>query len=145
MNSEEQFRILVITEWRVEFEFLEREISLITNNVAFSRRTHDLELFNFLDGRLAPAVLRPNLILIDLGSEKQGLESLQGVKQSEFLCDVPTVILSHFSGYEHSFDCYQMGADAVIERDFDAGNYQRRISQMIDYYSHYAVQNKCVV
>jgi two-component system chemotaxis response regulator CheY len=74
-----------------------------------------------------------DLIIVDLNMPNMdGFEFIQTVRGSELHRNVPIIILSSERGEESKRRGKEVGADAYIEKPFDAKNIEYQVSKFLD-------------
>jgi len=102
--------------------------------VQFLSKSFDVELRE--DGLQAMAWLQngniPDLILTDLQMPNMdGLELIQGVKESGYFKDIPVIVLSSRESSNDRVECLKLGADDYIMKPFNPEELLIRIERVL--------------
>jgi len=74
-----------------------------------------------------------DLIIVDLNMPNMdGFEFIENVRGSEVHRDIPIIILSSERGQESKRRGKEVGANAYIEKPFDAKNIEYQVSKFLD-------------
>lgn len=110
--------------------------STVRKFVSFSLSTQNLDIITAVDGMDALEKIsqapRVDLVIVDLNMPNMdGFEFIENIRKSEVHKDVPIIILSS----ERSDDSKQrgkdVGADAYIEKPFDADKIKYQVSKYL--------------
>ncbi|MCH7527964.1 MAG: response regulator [Candidatus Marinimicrobia bacterium] len=111
--------------------------STVRKFVTFSLASQSLEVVTAVDGMDAlekiSQIPQVDLIIVDLNMPNMdGFEFIQNVRGSELHRDVPIIILSSERGEESKQRGIAVGANAYIEKPFDAKNIEYQVSKFLD-------------
>ena len=111
--------------------------STVRKFVTFSLASQSLEVVTAVDGMDAlekiSQIPQVDLIIVDLNMPNMdGFEFIQNVRGSELHRDVPIIILSSERGEESKQRGIAVGANAYIEKPFDAKNLEYQVSKFLD-------------
>ncbi len=111
--------------------------STVRKFVTFSLASQSLEVVTAVDGMDALEKIsqtpKVDLIIVDLNMPNMdGFEFIQTVRGSELHRNVPIIILSSERGEESKRRGKEVGADAYIEKPFDAKNIEYQVSKFLD-------------
>ncbi len=121
----------------------ERQVVLIADDsstvrkfVSFSLSAQQLNVVTAVDGMDALEKIsqtpRLDLIIVDLNMPNMdGFEFIENIRGSEQYKDVPIIILSSERSEESKARGRDVGADAYIEKPFDAKNIKYQVSKFI--------------
>ncbi len=132
--------LLVVEDSDEDFEALQRTIRK-TSIVCQIHRCHDGdEALNFIFrlqtnlGAPTTAPL-PSLILLDLNLPGiDGRDVLARIKQDEYLKIIPVIVLSTSNNPKDICGCYQLGANAYMNKPIDAAKFKRTIEAFMYYW-----------
>ncbi len=130
MNAEQQSK-------RKQVVLIADDSSTVRKFVTFSLASQDLEVVTAVDGMDALEKIsqtpKVDLIIVDLNMPNMdGFEFIQNVRGSELHRNVPIIILSSERGEESKLRGKEVGADAYIEKPFDAKNIEYQVSKFLD-------------
>ncbi|MCH8023366.1 MAG: response regulator [Candidatus Marinimicrobia bacterium] len=111
--------------------------STVRKFVTFSLASQSLEVVTAVDGMDAlekiSQIPQVDLIIVDLNMPNMdGFEFIENVRGSELHRDVPIIILSSERGEESKRRGRAVGANAYIEKPFDAKNIEYQVSKFLD-------------
>ncbi len=130
MNEEQQSE-------RKQVVLIADDSSTVRKFVTFSLASQSLEVVTAVDGMDALEKIsqtpQVDLIIVDLNMPNMdGFEFIQNVRGSELHRNVPIIILSSERGEESKRRGKEVGADAYIEKPFDAKNIEYQVSKFLD-------------
>ena len=130
MNAEQQAK-------RKQVVLIADDSSTVRKFVAFSLAARSLEVVTAVDGMDALEKIsqtpKVDLIIVDLNMPNMdGFEFIQNIRGSELHRNVPIIILSSERGEESKQRGKEVGADAYIEKPFDAKNIEYQVSKFLD-------------
>ena len=110
--------------------------STVRKFVSFSLSTESLDVVTAVDGMDAlekiSQISKVDLIIVDLNMPNMdGYEFIQNVRSSDIHGKVPIIILSSERGEESKQRGKQVGADAYIEKPFDAKKIKYQVSKYL--------------
>ena len=111
--------------------------STVRKFVTFSLASQSLEVVTAVDGMDAlekiSQIPQVDLIIVDLiMPNMDGFEFIEHVRGSELHRNVPIIILSSERGEESKRRGIAVGANAYIEKPFDAKNIEYQVSKFLD-------------
>ncbi len=130
MSAEQQSK-------RKQVVLIADDSSTVRKFVTFSLASQNLEVVTAVDGMDALEKIsqtpQVDLIIVDLNMPNMdGFEFIQNVRGSELHRNVPIIILSSERGEESKRRGKEVGADAYIEKPFDAKNIEYQVSKFLD-------------
>lgn len=130
MNEEQQSK-------RKQVVMIADDSSTVRKFVSFSLAACDLEVVTAVDGMDALEKISQtphvDLIIVDLNMPNMdGFEFIQNVRGSEVHRNVPIIILSSERGEESKRRGKEVGANAYIEKPFDAKNIEYQVSKFLE-------------
>jgi CheY-like chemotaxis protein len=130
MNEEQQSK-------RKQVVLIADDSSTVRKFVTFSLASQSLDVVTAVDGMDAlekiSQIPKVDLIIVDLNMPNMdGFEFIQNVRGSELHRNVPIIILSSERGEESKRRGKEVGADAYIEKPFDAKNIEYQVSKFLD-------------
>ncbi len=130
MNEEQQSK-------RKQVVLIADDSSTVRKFVTFSLASQSLEVVTAVDGMDALEKIsqtpQVDLIIVDLNMPNmEGFEFIQNIRGSELHRTVPIIILSSERGEESKRRGKEVGADAYIEKPFDAKNIEYQVSKFLD-------------
>lgn len=110
--------------------------STVRKFVSFSLSTESLEVVTAVDGMDAlenlSQIPKVDLIIVDLNMPNMdGFEFIENVRSSDVHRNVPIIILSSERSEESKQRGKQVGADAYIEKPFDAKKIKYQVSKFL--------------
>ncbi len=110
--------------------------STVRKFVSFSLSTEALDVSTAVDGMDALEKIsrapRVDLVIVDLNMPNMdGFEFIENVRKSEVHKDVPIIILSSERGEESKQRGKEVGADAYLEKPFDAERIKYQVSKYL--------------
>ncbi|MBA7691187.1 Phosphate regulon transcriptional regulatory protein PhoB [subsurface metagenome] len=110
--------------------------STVRKFVSFSLSSQNMEVITAVDGMDALEKVsqapRLDLVIVDLNMPNMdGFEFIENFRQSDMYRGVPIIILSSERGEESKKRGEEVGADAYIEKPFDAKKIRYQISKFI--------------
>ena len=140
-SSDAAFRILIVDDNLADAEL----ITILMKNVQHSHEEYVVQdatqAVDFLHqrGKYAKAP-RPNLILLDINMPgMSGLELLSRVKQDLDINTIPVIMLSTTNSPEEVRRCYQLHANAFVQKATDLDAAQRLIQSIQGFWMDFAV------
>ncbi len=130
MNEEQQTK-------RKQVVMIADDSSTVRKFVSFSLAACDLEVVTAVDGMDALEKIsqtpQVDLIIVDLNMPNMdGFEFIQNIRGSEVHRNVPIIILSSERGEESKRRGKEVGANAYIEKPFDARNIEYQVSKFLE-------------
>ena len=130
MNEQQQSK-------RKQVVMVADDSSTVRKFVSFSLAACDLEVVTAVDGMDALEKISQtphvDLIIVDLNMPNMdGFEFIQNVRGSEVHRNVPIIILSSERGEESKRRGKEVGANAYIEKPFDARNIEYQVSKFLE-------------
>jgi len=110
--------------------------STVRKFVSFSLSSQNMEVITAVDGMDALEKVsqapRLDLVIVDLNMPNMdGFEFIENFRQSDMHSGVPIIILSSERGEESKKRGEEVGADAYIEKPFDAKKIRYQVSKFI--------------
>ena len=110
--------------------------STVRKFVSFSLSSQNMEVITAVDGMDALEKVsqapRLDLVIVDLNMPNMdGFEFIENFRQSDMYRGVPIIILSSERGEESKKRGEEVGADAYIEKPFDAKKIRYQVSKFI--------------
>ncbi len=110
--------------------------STVRKFVSFSLSSQNMEVITAVDGMDALEKVsqapRLDLVIVDLNMPNMdGFEFIENFRQSDMYRGVPIIILSSERGEESKKRGEKVGADAYIEKPFDAKKIRYQVSKFI--------------
>ncbi len=110
--------------------------STVRKFVSFSLSSQNMEVITAVDGMDALEKVsqapRLDLVIVDLNMPNMdGFEFIENFHQSDMYRGVPIIILSSERGEESKKRGEEVGADAYIEKPFDAKKFRYQVSKFI--------------
>ncbi|MCK4577879.1 MAG: response regulator [Candidatus Marinimicrobia bacterium] len=111
--------------------------STVRKFVSFSLKAHNLDVITAVDGMDALEKLSQtpvvDLIIVDLNMPNMdGFEFIENVRGSDTYGNVPIIILSSERGEQSKQRGLSIGADAYIEKPFDAKNIKYQVAKFLN-------------
>jgi two-component system chemotaxis response regulator CheY len=111
--------------------------STVRKFVSFSLSTQNMEVITAVDGMDALEKMSQtpdlDLVIVDLNMPNMdGFEFIQNLRASEVHRDVPIIILSSERGEESKKRGEEVGANAYIEKPFDAKKIKYEVSKFVE-------------
>ncbi len=139
--AETPFRILIVDDSRADAEL----ITILMKNIQHPHEEHivtdALEAMEFLHhrGKYADGP-RPNLVLLDINMPgMSGLDLLSMIKQDLAINMIPVIMLSTTNSPEEVRRCYQLHANAFVQKATDLDTAQRLIQAIETFWMDFAV------
>ncbi len=124
------------TEKRKQVVLIADDSSTVRKFVSFSLSAQNLDVITAVDGMDALEKLSQvpmlDLVIVDLNMPNMdGFEFIENLRKSELHCGVPIIILSSERGKESKKRGEKVGADAYIEKPFDAKKIQYQVAKFL--------------
>ncbi|MEO6682777.1 MAG: response regulator, partial [Ginsengibacter sp.] len=123
--NDEKKKILIVED--------EAEIRYLLKDIL----KNDYIIYEAEDGKSAIELIEkvmPSLIICDvMMPHMNGLELCHTVKETVSTCQIPFVLLSARGGEEQHMEGYEVGADAYIEKPFNATHLKIRVRKLLEY------------
>ncbi len=110
--------------------------STVRKFVSFSLGAQGVEVITAVDGmdalEKASRIPKLDLIIVDLKMPNMdGYEFIENIRKSDVHSKVPVIILSSESGEESRKRGKEAGADAYVDKPFDAKKFQSQVSRFL--------------
>lgn len=123
--DEEKKKILIVED--------EAEIRYLLKDIL----KNDYIIYEAEDGKNALELIEkvmPSLVICDVMMPKMnGLELCHKIKETVSTCQIPFVLLSARGSQEQHMEGYEVGADAYIDKPFNAAHLKLRIRKLLEY------------
>lgn len=123
---DDEKKIILIVEDEAEIRYLLKDIL-----------KNDYIIYEAEDGKNALELIdkvMPSLVICDvMMPNMNGLELCHKVKETLSTCQIPFILLSARGGEEQHMEGYESGADAYIEKPFNAAHLKVRVRKLLEY------------
>lgn len=124
------------TEQKKQVVLVADDSSTVRKFVSFSLGAQGVEVVTAMDGmdalEKASQIPKLNLIIVDLNMPNMdGYEFIENIRKSDVHSKVPIIILSSERSEESRKRGKEAGADAYVDKPFDAKQFQRQVSNFL--------------